>query len=165
MKNISHLRFDPCDVRSTPDIGFLEIPFVRVEATDKGEKREILLIQGNEQVAEQGVLNGIVFSKASYGNIFAVVHNNPEIEFQLDAIRPGHDLCDYKIEVHCTHVRSPEYQLVRDRFLVQEGVLNKKLTQLESERTRLQQEIGLMKASKVWKWGQRCKSILGRREV
>ena len=162
VSNISHLHFDPCDERSMHDIGFLRIPYFRVEAIDGGEEKQILLIQGNENLATQGTLSGIVFNKASYGDIFAVVNKNPEIEFELNTLQRGQSLHSYKVEVHCTHVRSKEYQLVRDRFLIQEEVLKRKLSHLEGRYKRLQQEIKLIKESKVWTWGQRCKSILGR---
>ena len=162
INNISYLRFDPCDERSMPDIGFLKVPYLCVEASDGTKRIEILKIEGNENIASRGRLSGIVFNKVAYGEVFAVVQDNPEIEFELAGQKPGQDLDHYRIEVHCTHVRSAEYQLVSDRYLIEEEILRRKLNLLETRYKNLQQEINLMKASKVWKWGQRCKSMLGR---
>lgn len=155
--NVAYIRFDPCDQLSREDFGFLRVSYLCIEAKVEDQVQKIIQLETAKQVAESGILSGIVFSKQAFGEVFAVINNNPEIEFCLnDSFR---NCQSYKVEVECAYIRSTEYRLVRDRFLVQEEILEKEIRRLRHSQAKLQREIKQMKTSKIVRLAERCKSI------
>ena len=162
--NITHIRFDPSDERSAKDVGFLRIYSLRIAALIDGDRHILLECHDGEAIAKAAALSGIVFSRAEHGEIFAVTGDNPEIEVDL-ASRTAAASCDhYQVEVKCSHIRSSEYMLIQDRFLIQEEVLRQELNDSHRANARLVDELTEIKNSKFWKVAQRYRSLLARSE-
>ena len=160
--NISHLRFDPCDERRMDDVGFLQIPYLRIDGKLDGTVKRLLELKGSEAVAQAGKLSGIVFNKARYGEVFAVVGDNPEIEYSLGDAEGTGSWGSYTVEVQWSHIRSPEYRLVRDGFLAREKTLCNALDEQKIVNAKLEQEIREIKSSRWWKAAERYRSLKSR---
>ena len=185
--NVSHLRFDPCDERIMDDIGFMRIPYLGIEVMADGVRKNILELKGNEEVAKAATLSGIVFNKAAYGEVFAVMGDNPELEYSLGELCSAGPYSVCRVQVECSHIRSPEYRLVKDRYLAREEILHNELSEQKMELSKLildlklelsnqklelsnqklitarrEQEIREIKSSKFWKATQRYRSLRNR---
>jgi 2-polyprenyl-3-methyl-5-hydroxy-6-metoxy-1,4-benzoquinol methylase len=165
--DLSHIRFDPCDQRNMDDIGFMQITYLAVEAVVGDEPVRVMDLEGSEEIAAKTALSGIVYSRAEYGDVFAVVGDDPEIECRLDPIGMQH--AGYKVIVECSHIRSPQYRLVRDRFLVEEEILKDQLAEQKNQlveqkrvNARLEHELAVIKSSKLWKAASIYRALRGR---
>lgn len=160
--DLSHIRFDPCDEKKMDDMGFLQIAYLGIEANIGGDTTRIMALEGGQEISANTVLSDMVFNQAEYGDVFAVVGDNPEIECSLaTGAAPGAQT-GYKVIVECSHIRSPQYRLVRDRFLVQEEVLKKSLAQEKAAAARLEQELAEIKSSRLWKAASRYRALRSR---
>ena len=167
--NVSHLRFDPCDERTMDDIGFMQIPYLCIEGVADGIRKNILELKGNEEVAKAATLSGIVFNKTAYGEVFAVMGDNPEFEYSLGELCSSGPFSVCRVQVECSHIRSPEYRLVKDRYLALEGALREELSVQKMEvgvqqeiTAKLEQELRDIKSSRFWKATQRYRSLRNR---
>ena len=91
-----------------------------------------------------------------------MVGDNPEIEYCLTDIDGAGSCSSYTVEIEWSHIRSPEYRLVRDRFLVREEILQKELSDQKVTAAKLEKEISEMKSSRLWKIGERYRSFRNR---
>lgn len=160
--DLSHIRFDPCDEWSGDDVGFLTISFLRITASTDGRRQDLVELAGCEQVAANGRLSGMVYNKAQYGDIFAVLGDNPELEVSIDPSSTAGGICAYEVTVKCSHIRSKEYRLVRDGYLAKEEALRNELAELKRVNEKITAELREIKASRLWKAGERYRSMLGR---
>ncbi len=169
LTDVSHVRFDPCDEWSGDDVGFLTIPYLRISASIGGRRLDLVELAGCESIATTGRLSGMVYNKARYGEVFAVVGDNPELEVAVNRSSTPDSLTAYNVTVECSHIRSKEYRLVRDGYLAREGALHKQLESSQNElidlkrvNDRLANELREIKTSKLWKVGERYRSLMGK---
>ena len=154
---IAYIRFDPCDELRPNNTGLLRIQFLSIEVIGGGNTEKILELDNGEDIADRATLCGLIFSKQQYGEVFAVANNNPELEFQLD---DRFHYCErYRVEVKCTYLRSDEYRLIRDRFLVQEEILKNEVSRLQQIQSGLKREIKEIKSSRTMQLAERFRSI------
>ncbi len=161
--DMEFLRFDPCDWDRTEGVGFMRIHEIAVFLGEDGEWENVWRIRGGSNIAKRGKLSDMIFERGSLGEIFAVVDKDPNIEFEfVPRIQPQVSQ-RFRVQVKLRVNRSTEYELVRDRYLIQEEILKNRLQFLESklaDKEAIKKELEMIKGSRTWRMAETYRNIL-----
>ncbi len=157
------LRFDPCDWDRTEGVGFLRIHEITVFLGSDEAWESVWRARGGAEIADRGELTDMIFERGKLGEIFAVVDKDPHIEFAFVPRMEPIPEQRYRVRVTLRVHRSTEYELVRDRFLIQEEIYKQRLQHLESElaqKEAIEQELELIKGSRTWRLAETYRRLL-----
>ncbi len=162
---MSRWRFDPCDHTRAVDVGFLRIYGIEIKATRPGSREldGVWRERGQERIAETGKMTGMAFQQAGLGEVFMVVSDDPHIEFEFSPRRRLREDEHLQVRIEMRLHRSLEYILARDLYMVREEAYVRRLRYLDDvdrEKQRLEEELALIKSSKVWRLAEKFRGLV-----
>lgn len=151
---VERIRFDPFDIRKNPDIGFFKIDKIQLIKHAAGEDRGLWLLEGAEQIAEQCDARSAAFTSQDGLSGWFAVTDFPKMEFTLPAPIDLSADAEYFLEIDTALVKTLEYVLARNRYLVKERQLRLDLQStgaanesLRSKTEELEKELSRLEGS------------------
>lgn len=149
-------RFDPTEEYRNDSTAFFNIYKIAVRYGSDFRSSEIVWhMEGEDRVAEAAdKLSGMAFCDAEIGRVFAVLNEDPWMDF---AFIPRRKLVAGErtyITVTLRAKRSAEYLLAQDRFLKREDYYGRRLEALEArleDKELIEAELARIKSSQVWR--------------
>ncbi len=153
----THLRFDPCDEERQSGVGFMRFHSIRIACVDPSHDpgdEVIWGLEGQEEIARNARLSGIIHKQTGRGTMFAVTDDDPWFEFAFSPQLSSGDNNYLEVTLSVSMPVSEDYLLAKDAFLAAERSFEEKLANLDDAYSRighLEEELSRIKASRSWK--------------
>lgn len=164
----SRFRFDPSDeLRLGETAYFLNIYDITVRyGKDRASSEAVWHIEGEDRLAEAAShMSGMVFCDAQIGRVFALLNNDPWMDFPFiprRRLRTGERIF---ISVSLRVKRSAEYLLAHDWYLLSADHYDRRLAVLEErlkDKEAVEHELAAIKGSKFWRLAELYRGLIQR---
>ncbi len=120
-RGVRHLRFDPFDLRRPLDTGFFRVDSMTLRAVGANGERELWHIKGEEAIMQVSETSSSV--AASEGGMvrWIALTDFPKLTFDLGNLHQAADGERLRLDIRWGIVRTPEYALAYNKYLVQLG--------------------------------------------
>ena len=170
---IEAIRLDPFDIRKQPEVGFFRIDKIKLSKQGPDGATELWQLEGADRIAEHCKATSAEFATQEGLSTWIAITDFPKLDFRLPTPLTLDANIEYFIEIDLALVKTMEYVLAYNRFLVcerqlkldlksNEAVFNSKTEQFNREVTILErrlantnQELTNIKASKPFLIGSR----------
>jgi len=187
---LAGLRLDPFDIRKTSDVGFFQVSRIALSERKGDVEQALWQIDSPEQIAEYCNANSAEYVSDDNAGSWMATTDFPKLEADFPQIIKTDPEADYVIEVELCIVRTMEYALAYNRYLVSIGQTAKiedrakrnftamqtihqtmqdkllwagrRMDRLEQDIVNQQSEIDSIKASRAFRIGSRIVNSLAR---
>jgi hypothetical protein len=189
-QGLAGLRLDPFDIRKTSDVGFFQVGRIALSEHTGGVEKILWQIDDPAQIAECCVASSAEYVSANDAGSWMATTDFPKLEAAFSQTINTDSGADYTVEVELTILRTMEYALAYNRYLVSIGQSAKnedrakrnftamqtihqtmqdkllwagrRMDRLEQDIVNQQSEIDGIKASRAFRIGSRIVNSLAR---